>query len=80
MILVLNLITTEEPRIEFGFETIPRILRKYGKGYFVVNLNELHKVKDISGFTHLILSGSGLSASRKNDVDEEIYRIINFHR
>jgi GMP synthase (glutamine-hydrolysing) len=76
MILVVNCIIAEKPRKDFDLVTVPYLQTFTSKEIENIHLTNLKQVEDFSKYSHLLLSGSELSASTENDWDAELYFTI----
>lgn len=72
MILVLDTIIDDIASNRF-FKSITRVLMKQNKAFDVIRFT---KDIDLTPYSHLIISGSELSASKQNPLDEKLYSII----
>ena len=75
MLLILNLIVDRKPRDYFNEVISKRIFGDMEIEFQVDYLKE--QDLDLSGFSHLLLTGSELSASKENGIDEKLYNVIN---
>lgn len=75
LLLVLNTIKEIDARNHFDQIVIPRITASTKIPFHFLHLGESNPDLDI--YTHLLLTGSELSASRENPEDKQIYKIIN---
>ncbi|MCD4818521.1 MAG: gamma-glutamyl-gamma-aminobutyrate hydrolase family protein [Candidatus Cloacimonetes bacterium] len=75
MLLILNLIVDKNIRDSFDKSNIARIVSNL-KIKYEINYLETSDL-DLAGFTHLLLTGSELSASKKNNIDEQLYKVID---
>ena len=73
MLLILNTILDLKARDNFTNIIAPRI--SFDRKYFVFNLE--YVIPDLDKFTHLIITGSELSASQGSEWDEKIFKVIN---
>jgi len=82
MLLAFNTIITEKYKIGFDEKTLPFIMD--GFPYEIVHLgdarlNDFEKNENVfSKYSHLLLSGSSLSASQGSEFDEIIIRVIQY--
>mgnify|MGYP003973884111 CR=1 FL=1 len=74
MLLILNLIVDEQARKYFDEELAKRIIGDTDVEYKIDYLGKPDL--DLSEFTHLLITGSELSASQENDIDERLYSVI----
>ncbi len=82
MLLAFNTIITEKYRIDFDEKTLPSITDKFP--YETVHLGD-EKLNDFvvnekvfSKYTHLLVTGSSLSASQGSEFDEIIIKLIQY--
>ncbi len=75
MLLILNLILDKKARDSFDEKIISRIVNRLNISYKVDYLET--SGLDLTDFTHLLLTGSELSASKKNDIDDKLYLVID---
>ncbi len=74
MLLVLNTIQGIEARNHFDQIVLPRITKSSNIKYHVLHLGQT--TPDLSPYSHLLLTGSELSASKENPEDSQIYHVI----
>ena len=75
-LLVVNCIAAEAPRREFDDAVLPRLLTRWSGARRVVHLTEGDALRREADDTHLILTGSELSAARDNPRDEDLMALI----
>ena len=82
MLLAFNTIITEKYKIGFDEKTLPLIMN--GHPHKIVHLND-EKLDDFmknnntfSKYSHLLVTGSSLSASQGSEFDEIIIKVINY--
>jgi len=76
MILVLNAIMEEEARERFDRVTVPRLAALAGQAVQIAHLAAEEPLPCDEGRTHLLVSGSELSASQPHERDEDVYELI----
>ena len=76
MILVLNAIMEEEARGRFDRVTVPRLAALAEQPVQIAHLASGDRLPQDEGRTHLVISGSELSASRPHERDEDVYRLV----
>jgi GMP synthase-like glutamine amidotransferase len=79
LLLTLNCIVADEPRIGFNEKVMPRLMTQWkgeDDGHAIVDLLGDGPLPDHAAFTHLLLSGSELSAAERNDRDDELMACI----
>ena len=76
MILVLNAIMGEEARERFDRVTVPRLAALSGLAVQIAHLAGGEPLPGDEGRTHLILSGSELSASQPHERDDDVYELV----
>mgnify|MGYP003630155313 CR=1 FL=1 len=79
MLLTLNCIVADEPRTGFTKKVMPRLMTQWngdGTGHATVDLLGDAALPDHAAFTHLLLSGSELSAAERNPRDDELMKCI----
>jgi len=76
MILVLNAIQGEEARERFDRVTVPRLAALAGEAVQIARLADDEPLPHDDGRTHLLLSGSELSASEPHERDAEVYALV----
>jgi len=74
MLLILNTIKAEEPRDYFDNTIAERIT--FGHNYKIIHLDD--ELPDFTQFSHLLLTGSELSASQGSEWDQKIMDVIRF--
>lgn len=74
MLLVLNTIIDITARNHFDRVVLPRIMSNIDTTYHIVHLGENNP--DFDKYSHLLLTGSELSAAINNSCDQQIYQII----
>jgi GMP synthase (glutamine-hydrolysing) len=75
-LLLLNCIEAEAPRRSFDEHVAPRLGRAFAGDWAVSHLCEATPLPSPEGFTHLILSGSELSAAQRNPRDDALEAMI----
>lgn len=75
-ILVLNAIGHEGARARFDRRTVPRLEDLGGREVDLVHLATGEPLPPASAFSHLLISGSELSASGPGERDEEVYALV----
>ena len=82
MLLAFNTIITEKYKIGFDEKTLPLIM--YGFPYEIVHLND-EKLNNFrvnervfSKYSHLLVTGSSLSASQGSEFDDIIIKVIQY--
>ena len=73
MFLLFNTIINSKAQDNFTTIIAERI--SFGKEYVVLTLDE--KIPDLNKFSHLLITGSELSASAGSKCDEKIISVIN---
>lgn len=76
MILVINCILDGTERAGFAKHAVPRLAEIAGQGAEVVDLEQLDGVTADAAWTHVLLSGSELSAARRHPTDEALLSFI----
>lgn len=76
MILVLNAIGLEGARARFDRNTVPLLERLAGRAVDLVHLATDDTLPPASACTHLLISGSELSASGPSERDDEVYALV----
>ena len=76
MSMVVNLIIDEKPRMQFDRVVVPRLAALSGSSLDLVHLADPDPLPDPAGHSHLVLSGSELSAADGAPRDEELIRMI----
>ena len=77
MLLILNCIKRKEEIDYFDNIIVGRILND-SLEYRILHITDFPLQFDLSPFSHLLITGSELSASKENEWDNEIYRIIKY--
>jgi len=72
MLLIFNTIKAETPRDYFDNTIAVRVT--FGRNYEIMHLND--EVPDLASFSHLLLTGSELSASQGSEWDDKIISVI----
>jgi GMP synthase (glutamine-hydrolysing) len=75
MILALNAILDEQPRLRFDEETLPRLRADSLLEARIAYLVDPAPFPDVDGFSHLLITGSELSASKRHERDEDVYAL-----
>lgn len=75
-LLLLNCIGAPKPREGFDERLAPRLGSQWGGDWDVVHLVSDERLPGPERYSHLILSGSELSASKQNPRDEELEAMI----
>jgi len=82
MLLVFNTIITEKYKIAFDKQIVPSIFSNisYKIMHFGGDILEQfqNNENEFSGYTHLLLSGSSLSASQGSKYDQDIIKVIRY--
>lgn len=73
MILIFNTIIERKARDNFTNIIVPRVT--FGRNYFVIMLED--RLTELSQFSHLLITGSELSAADGSEWDEKIISVIN---
>lgn len=79
VLLTLNCIVADAPRVGFTEKVVPRLLTQWPgdeEGHVVADLGLDAPLPDHAAFTHLLLSGSELSAASRNPRDDELVACI----
>ena len=76
MILVLNAIMDEEARERFDRVTVPRFAALAEQAVQIAHLAAGEPLPCDEGRTHLVISGSELSASEPHERDEDVYALV----
>ncbi|MDD3052101.1 MAG: gamma-glutamyl-gamma-aminobutyrate hydrolase family protein [Candidatus Cloacimonetes bacterium] len=78
MLLIINCIICTTEQTYFGEKILPDIEAFRKHRYEITHLDNISGLKDFTKFTHLLISGSELSAAVTNKYDSELYRIIEY--
>jgi GMP synthase-like glutamine amidotransferase len=76
MRLILNCIISESARHEFDEKAVPSIVAAAAGEVEIVHLATCGSVPDGADHTHLLITGSELSASAQNDLDDVLFPAI----
>jgi GMP synthase (glutamine-hydrolysing) len=76
MVLIINCIPKAEDREWFSRAVVPRLEEIAGRPIYVVNLNQLEGFDLDPGYTHIVISGSDLSAARRFPTDDALIALI----
>jgi len=76
VIRIVNCIISEGPRRRFDARVVPAVAEIAGRAVDVAHLAGGLEGPDAEGATHLVVSGSELSASKPNEEDEALVRVI----
>ena len=76
MIRIVNCFLAEEPRRRFDTRVVPALAEIAGRAVDVAHLAGGLEGPGAEGATHLVLSGSELAASKPNEGDEALVRVI----
>lgn len=77
MLLILNCIINKSNIAYFDDVILEKIFIEF-PNYKILHIGESAFEYDLSPFSHLLITGSELSASKENEWDNEIYRIIRY--
>ena len=75
-LLVVNCVMADAPRREFDDVIVPRLVERWAGEHRVARLADGDALERRRGDTHLLLSGSELSAARANPRDAELEELI----
>ena len=75
-LLTINCIAAQEPRAEFDAEVLPRLLTRWQGASELVHLSSADALPSPDAFSHLLLTGSELSAAQDNPRDAELMDCI----
>lgn len=76
MILMLNAIQGEEARERFDRVTVPRLAALAGEAVQIAHLADEEPLPGDDGRTHLLISGSELSATEPHERDADVYALV----
>lgn len=76
MILIVNCIPKAEVRDWFSGAVVPRLEEIAGSSIQIVNLDQLEGFVPDSEFSHVVISGSELSAARRHPTDDALIALI----
>ena len=76
-LLLLNCIQDQNAFQQFNKIFLPKICKISKVNATVMNLNSLAQTIDFSSYSHLLITGSELSAAEKNPHDYELYSVIS---
>jgi GMP synthase (glutamine-hydrolysing) len=76
MILIVNCIANADERVGFNRHIVPRLAELAGRRAEVLDFERLAGVQPVDAWTHVLLSGSELSAAKRYPTDDALLAFI----